>query len=53
MVTKWLKLRQGYLRDKADELKELEAKGYRARNARELWFSKELESLKRDLGLQR
>ncbi len=35
------------------ELKEFEAKGYRARNSRDLWFIKELESLKRDLGLQR
>ena len=33
--------------------KEFEAKGYRARNSRDLWFCKELESLKRDLGLQR
>ncbi len=35
------------------ELKEFEAKGYRARNSRDLWFIKELESLKRDMGLQR
>ena len=35
------------------ELNEFEAKGYEARNSKDLWISKELESIKRDLGLPR
>jgi len=35
------------------ELNEFEAKGYEAKNSKDLWISKELENIKRDLGLPR
>jgi len=34
------------------ELNEFEAKGCEARNSKDLWFRKEMESLKRDLQRQ-